>query len=122
MIYSYRDLEVWKKGRKLVSHVYALTEKFPKQEQYSLTQQMQRAAISIPSNIAEGHSRSGTKDYRHFISIAIGSLSELDTQLYLAQDPHYTDELFAENLRKEIVTLQKMLHGLRNALDKKLSA
>ena len=88
-VLNYRDLEVWRNSRKLVKDVYELTERFPQKEIYSLTSQLRRAAVSIPSNIAEGHSRSSTKDYIQFVSIAIGSLAELDTQLLLAEDLGY---------------------------------
>lgn len=82
MIQTYHDLVVWQLGRKLVSHTYRLTQPFPKHELYGLASQMQRASVSVPSNIAEGFSRKGTRDYIQFIVTSIGSLSELDTQSY----------------------------------------
>src|SRR5215510_5282912 len=81
---SFRDLRVWQAGMDLVEQVYLLTQQFPKHEMYGLASQMQRAAISIPSNIAEGHTRTHSKEYLHHLSIARGSLAELQTQLEIA--------------------------------------
>lgn len=81
---SYRDLIVWQKAMTLVEGVYRLTEAFPTREQFGLTSQMRRAAVSIAANIAEGHARATRKDYNHFISIAQGSLAEVETYLILA--------------------------------------
>jgi four helix bundle protein len=81
MIKSYRDLTVWQKAIELVIKIYALTDKFPTEERFGLTSQMRRAAVSIPSNIAEGNFRRSTKDYVQFLKIAFGSGAELETQL-----------------------------------------
>ena len=78
-IKSYRDLRVWQAGMDLVVRVYRLTQGFPTHELYGLTSQMRRAAVSIPSNIAEGHTRESSKEYLHHLSIAQGSLAELET-------------------------------------------
>lgn len=83
-IYSFRDLEIWKKGLEITFMVYDLTRTFPKEEIFCLTSQMRRAAISIPSNIAEGRSRRTRKDFCQFLSIALSSTSELETQLLIA--------------------------------------
>ena len=82
---SYRDLLVWQKSMGLVADVYRLTRSFPREEQYGLTAQIRRSAVSIPSNIAEGHGRHGTKDYLRFLGMANGSLFELQTQLEIAR-------------------------------------
>ena len=82
---SYRDLIVWQKAMELVVKVYEITEDFPREEAYGLTSQIRRAAISIPSNIAEGKSRSTKKDYAHFLRIAYGSGAELETQIEIAK-------------------------------------
>lgn len=82
---SYKDLVVWQKSVDLVVEVYALTEMFPQQEIYGLTSQMRRAAVSIPSNIAEGRRRGTRKDFRHFLLVAYGSGSELETQIEISQ-------------------------------------
>jgi len=119
-VYSYKDLAVWKRSRLLVKLIYQITANFPKEELFSLTSQMRRSAISIPSNIAEGHSRHGTKDYISFISIAIGSSNELETQVILAQDLGFILEKNANPILDEIDQLQKMLHKMRSSLKAKL--
>ena len=119
-INSFRDLEVWKKGRALVKRVYLLSKKFPPEEIYCLTKQIRRAVISVPSNIAEGHSRSGTKDFIQYISISIGSLAEVETQLLLALDLEYISEPDAQPVIHNIHELQRMLHSLRTSLRSKL--
>lgn len=83
------DLDAWKLSRKLVSAIYRLTQAFPKEEMFGLTAQMRRASVSIPSNIAEGAARNGSREYAHFLNLARGSLSELETQLFIASDLGY---------------------------------
>lgn len=84
MVRSYRDLVVWQKSMDLVVAVYQLTRQFPKEELYALTNQIRRAAVSIPSNVAEGQARQSTAEFRSFLSIARGSLAEVETQLLIA--------------------------------------
>ncbi len=86
---SFKDLIVWQKSYKLVLEVYKATGGFPKFEIYGLSQQMRRSAVSIPSNIAEGYGRRHKAEYNHFLSIAYGSLLELETQFLLASDLKY---------------------------------
>lgn len=86
---SYRDLKVWRLGMELVKETYLLTREFPKHETYGLSSQMQRAAVSIPANIAEGHANDSTKDYLRHLSIARGSLAEIETHLMLAESLDY---------------------------------
>jgi four helix bundle protein len=81
---NYRDLKVWQTAMTLTENIYKITGSFPSRETYALANQLQRAAVSIPSNIAEGHARSSTKDYLRFVSIAQGSLAEAETQLELS--------------------------------------
>lgn len=119
-ITSYHDLEVWKRSRKLVKIIYQATESFPKSEMFGLTSQMRRAAVSIPSNIAEGFSRHGTKDYISFISICIGSAAELETQVLLGCDLEYLQLHQMDDVLKEITQLHKMLHNMRRSLKSKL--
>jgi len=83
-IKNYRDLIVWQKGMDLCEYVYRLAIKLPNEERYELSSQLRRASVSIPSNIAEGHARQSRKEYAHFLSIAQGSIAELETQLLLA--------------------------------------
>jgi four helix bundle protein len=78
---AHKDLEVWKEGMQLTASIYAVTEKFPKSEIYGLTSQVRRAAVSVPSNIAEGAARFSVKEFMQFLNIVGGSLSELDTQI-----------------------------------------
>lgn len=89
---TYRDLLIWQKSMLLVTEIYTLTNSFPKEEIYGLTSQIRRCAISIPSNIAEGYGRDGTKDYLKFLNIAYASLFELQTQLEISFNLKYTDE------------------------------
>ena len=112
MIYSYRDLIVWQKSIEMVIGVYKITDSFPKEELYGLTSQMRRAAISIPSNIAEGSRRGSRKDYRHFLLIAYGSGSELETQLEIAKRLDFVSEeeiTSAGNLLDEIMRMLNRL-------------
>jgi len=87
---SFKDLIVWQKSYKLVLEIYKITRDFPKSETYGLSQQMRKAAVSIPSNIAEGYGRVHKAEYRQFLSISYGSLLELDTQYLLSKDLKYT--------------------------------
>ena len=91
-IKSFRDLRVWQAGIELVRIVYELTSRFPRSETYGLASQMRRAAVSIPSNIAEGHARESTKEYLQHLSIAQASLAELETQLEIARQLNYISE------------------------------
>ena len=118
----YKDLKVWQFSMNIAKEVYHLTQGLPKQETYSLTSQLQRAAVSIPSNIAEGHTRDSTKEFLHFISIGLGSLAELETQLMLAERFKYLDnEALAAILIKTEET-GRMLRGLQRTLKAKLNS
>lgn len=118
MISSYRDLRVWQAAMELVEQVYHLTRKFPKEELFGLTSQMRRAAISIPSNIAEGHTREHRKEYLHHLSIVQGSLAELETQLEIATRLQYCSREQLDHLLERSSSLGKQLYALRNALMK----
>ena len=99
---SFKDLIVWQKSYKLVLEIYKITKIFPKDEVYGLSQQMRRSAVSIPSNISEGYGRQYQKEYRQFLSMAYGSLCELETQYLLSIDLNYIKRNEAvENLIKE---------------------
>jgi four helix bundle protein len=115
---SYRDLNVWKAAVELVICVYRRTEKFPKHEVFGLAGQIQRSAVSIPSNVAEGHARASDKEFHHFLSISLGSLAELETQLIIAEKLDYIksesmNELLAKSdeLGKMLKSLQKRVKG-----------
>ncbi|GAA5495041.1 four helix bundle protein [Rubritalea squalenifaciens DSM 18772] len=98
---TYRDLKVWERAHAFVLEVYALTKFFPEDEKYGLTSQLRRAAISVPSNIAEGFSRWNNEDKLRFYNIAEASLAEADYQLLLAKDLKYADPVIAHNLAEE---------------------
>ena len=116
-IKSFRDLRVWQAGMDLVEHVYRLTQTFPSQEMYGLTSQMRRAAVSIPSNIAEGHTREHSKEYLHHLSMAQASLAELETQFEIvARLKYLSPEQLSQAL--EQAALGRQLYALRNALTK----
>ena len=118
---SYRDLKVWQMAMKLTEDIYRTTESFPARETYALANPLQRAAVSIPSNIAEGHARSSTKDYLRFISISQGSLAEAETQLELAHRLGYIPQAGLLCLQEQTNELGRMLHGLRSTLTAKLA-
>ena len=109
---SYRDLEVWQKAMELAVAVYQLTEPFPAHEQYGLRAQIHRAAVSVPSNVAEGHGRSITREYLHHLAIAHGSLMELETQVELAMRLGFAKRVVGEAVLKDAAECGRMLHGL----------
>ncbi len=115
---THKDLEVYKSSLDLVVMVYEITKALPSSENYGLTSQMRRAAVSIPSNIAEGSSRGSTKDFIRFINIATGSLSELETQLVIAEKIGYFDT--TNEITDSITSIRKMLYRLKQSLRKKL--
>ena len=119
-INSFRDLRVWQAGMELVEQVYLLTQSFPRQEIYGLTSQIQRAAVSVPSNIAEGHTREHSKEFLHHLSIAQASLAELETQLEIAARLKYLLPEQLEKILQRVTSLGKQLYALRNALIKGL--
>ena len=107
---SHERLDAWKESMRLVKAIYELTQSFPQEERYGLTQQMRRAAVSIPSNLAEGAARDGKKEYSYFINIARGSLAELDTQLKIGKMLGYTKDI--TELSELIIRVGSMLTGL----------
>ena len=111
---EYSELGVWLEARKLVNLLYDSSKLFPKEELFGLTNQMRRAAISIPSNIAEGCGRQTSKDTIHFLHISRGSLYELETQYYLAFDQKYIDENSFNSALEQIQTCKKLLNGFIN--------
>jgi four helix bundle protein len=105
----------------LAESIYQLTAKFPPQETYGLTSQLRRAAVSVPSNIAEGHTRESTKEYLHHISMAQASLAEVQTQLELASRLGYAAPESIANIIERCVSLSKQLFALRNALAQRVN-
>ena len=118
-IKNYRDLRVWQSGMDLVVTVYELSEKFPPKEVYSLTSQIRRAVVSIPSNIAEGHTRESTKEYLYHLSIAQASIAEVETQIEIAFRLEYCNKEELEHILTRSTSLGKQLYSLRNALQAK---
>ncbi len=116
-VQSYRDLVVWRKAMHLAAEVYRLTRTMPKQEEYRIASQMIRAATSIPANIAEGHGRNTRKDYAHFISIARGSLFELETFVLLVQHLEIADSTRCNDILGRTDEVSRMLTTLRARLN-----
>ena len=116
-MHNYLELKIWQRSRELVKLIYQLTESFPDSQKYGLISQMQRAAISIPSNIAEGAGRNTSKDFARFLDIANGSAFELETQLFLSNDLGYADTNQVKNIISELKEIQKMIFKFRVSLD-----
>jgi four helix bundle protein len=119
---DYRDLIVWQKAMDLVESIYLHTRDFPKEEIYGLTSQLRRAAVSIPSNIAEGNARTTTRDFLHFLSIAYGSIKELETQILIAERLGYDGQKLTPTLLNSTSEVARLLSGLSNSLKRKLEA
>lgn len=115
-IRSHRDLTVWQKGMELVEQVYALTRRLPPDERFRLVSQSTRAAVSVPANIAEGHSRGTRRDYAHFVSVAKGSLMELETYVMVSQRLGYVGPADAADVLERISEMSRMLTALRQRL------
>ncbi|GJQ05041.1 four helix bundle protein [Capnocytophaga canimorsus] len=113
-IASYKDLIVWQKSVELVSKVYEITRLFPEEEKFGLTSQIRRSAVSIPSNIAEGYGRGTSKTYLQFLSIARGSLFELETQFHIARRLRFITE--NNEIEYIISEISKMLNALINKI------
>lgn len=119
-ISHFRDLRVWQAGVDLVSRIYVASESFPRKEVFGLTGQIRRAAVSVPSNIAEGHTRQHTKEFLNHLSIAQASLAEVETQIEIAVRLRYLKLNEARELFTHIASIGKQLYALRNALLKHL--
>lgn len=117
---SYKELIVWRKSIQLVKEIYIFTKKFPSSELYGLTSQIRRAAISIPSNIAEGYGRKSFKEYLQFVSIAYGSALELETQIFIAKELNFAihkDYTNVESLLDEVARmLNSMIYKMKNSI------
>ncbi len=117
----YRELIVWQKAMDLVESVYKVTGQFPNTEVYGLTSQVRRAAVSIPSNIAEGQGRHTTRDFLHFLSVAQGSLCEVETQIIIAERLGYIQHELESRLLDLAAEVGRLINGLCNSLNKKLT-
>ena len=114
--YGYRELVVWQKGIELAKRIYRVTQSFPNEEKFGLVSQMRRAAVSVPSNIAEGQARHTTKEFIQFVSHAEGSVAELDTQLRLGVELGYCKNGETAEIGALIEEMRRMLNGLRRNL------
>jgi four helix bundle protein len=114
---NFRDLDVWKKGMEIAREVYRTTGAFPQKEQYGLANHMQRSAVSIPSNIAEGFNRYHNKEYRQFLYVALGSCAELETQIEIAADLRYVDDSRKSFLLERLDHESRMLRNLIKKLN-----
>ena len=116
---SYRDLEVWQRSMRLAKRVYQATQKFPSDERFGLTNQLRRASVSVPSNLAEGHARFGPGEFSRFISIAMGSVAEIETQILLSTDLGYLTVELSREILEDLETIGKMLRGLAKSISKR---
>ena len=114
----YRDLDVWQRSMRLAKEIYKVTQRFPADERFGLINQLRRAAVSVPSNLAEGHARFGAGEFSRFISITMGSVAELETQILLSSDLSYIDGATADELLTELDGIGKMLRGLAKSIQR----
>jgi len=117
---NYSDLIAWQKAMDLVEMTYKATSQFPKEETYGLTNQLRRAVVSVPSNIAEGQGRNSASDFRRFLAISYGSLREVETQVLIAQRLHYLSEPQAERLMNLAGEVGRLINGLCNSLEDRI--
>lgn len=120
-IQNFKDLTIWQNGIELSCTIYKLVEQLPKNEMYALSDQMRRASISVPSNIAEGHQRVSTKEYIRFLSISRGSLGELETQLVIANRIGHISAEQLQQVSASIESERRMINALISTLRKKLN-
>lgn len=120
--YSYKNLEAYKESKTLVKQIYELLKKFPREEQFALSDQLCRAVISIPSNLTEGSGRYSVKEQLHFIEIAYGSLREVDCQLDIAKDLGYISDEELQNVEKQLEKVAALVAGMRNQRSASLNA
>ena len=116
-MHNFRKLQIWIDGMNLVDDIYNATDRFPKHELFGLASQMQRSATSVPSNIAEGSGKSSNKDFARFLSISVGSLFELETQVLIAERRGYIDNSQSQDLQNKIIRLEKMINTFKEKLD-----
>jgi four helix bundle protein len=114
---THKDLNVWKEGIVLTAAVYRVTRSFPKEEVYALSQQLRRAAVSVPSNISEGAARNKTNDFIRFLRIALGSLAEVETQIIIAEELNYLNQGEYYDFLAKIKMIRIQLHGLIKSIE-----
>jgi len=115
-MHRFKDLEIWNQNRTLCTYIYAITSTFPDAERFGLTNQLRRASVSIPSNIAEGASRSSGKDFSRFLEIAIGSAYEVETQLLISSDLGFIDEEKLQRITLQLDSIIRMISRFRSTL------
>lgn len=119
MLKNYKELKVWQKSYRLCLEIYKVTRDFPQEERYGLTSQIRRAAVSVPSNVAEGYGRKTTQEYIHALYVAYGSNCELETQVQLSSDLGYIKAARNQKLQEDIEEVERMLKALIRSLEKK---
>ena len=115
-MHKFKELEIWKKSRLFCSEIYKITSNFPESEKFGLTNQLRRASVSIPSNIAEGSSRSSNKDFARFLQITLGSAYEIETQLLIAFDLKFINNEQLEKLSQNLESIIKMTSKFKSTL------
>ncbi|WP_313095230.1 four helix bundle protein [Empedobacter sp.] len=118
---THKDLDVWKLSIEFVTEIYNLTKDFPKEEQFGLTNQIRRASVSIPSNIAEGAGRRSDKEFLQFLYISMGSIQEIDTQLLISLNLNYLTKSEYEILLTKLDQISKMISGLIKSVKERLN-
>ncbi|MFD1015111.1 four helix bundle protein [Winogradskyella rapida] len=116
MAHKFKDLQIWKRSRLFCSEIYAITSKFPDSEKFGLTNQLRRASVSIPSNIAEGPSRDSNKDFARFLQISIGSAYEIETQRLISADLNFILDNELESCLSELSEIIKMISKFKSTL------
>lgn len=117
---TFRDLLVWQKAHHLLLLIYKATQNFPPTEKYIITSQLQRAMLSVPTNIVEGYHRKSTKDYLHFLNISFSSLEEVKYHLFVSKDLNYLSQIQYEEFMNLAEEVSRMLHGLQKSLASKI--
>ena len=115
-MHKFKELQIWKRSREFCSEIYSITSKFPDSEKFGLTNQLRRASVSIPSNIAEGSSRKSNKDFSRFLEITLGSAYEIETQLLIAFDLKFINENELKKLTSELEEIIKMISKFKSKL------
>lgn len=113
---NFRELKVWQKAINLATRIYSLTKSFAEEERYGLIAQLRRATISVSSNIAEGSGRQTSADFKHFLSMSLGSLYEIESQLIISNNLGYINEDNLKSVVEDVIEIQKMVYSLRSKL------
>ena len=120
-IQSFRDLDVWKVSMDLTISLYEIVRRLPPEERFELASQMRRAAVSVPSNVAEGHATDLRRRYRNHVRIALGSVGDLSTCIEICRRLHYIDQSTADRLQKDLARTRQLLHGVLRDLARQLA-